>query len=130
VSLAQTWYYYVVGAAALAGILFAWYKLKPESTKIIVESAKVTVDMSDGLRDDMGRELRRVTDRLGVMEKRIDEADARAARAEAKAFRLEKQLTTEKARVHHLSKVVAALQQELTKHGIEIPPHLAAVDDI
>lgn len=37
---------------ALGGVLIAFYKLKPESSKIFVDSAKVSVELADADRSD------------------------------------------------------------------------------
>jgi hypothetical protein len=37
--------------SAISGIIFAIYKLRPESTRIFVDSAKVSVEMADSDRE-------------------------------------------------------------------------------
>ncbi len=47
----------ILVVSAISGIIFTIYKLRPESTKIFVDSAKVSVEMADKDRDDLQRRL-------------------------------------------------------------------------
>jgi chromosome segregation ATPase len=133
---AENWYYYAGAIAAIVGVLIAAYKLRPESTRIFVETAKVTLDMANDARDDMAAQLTKLEERINILDTKLEEAEARAQRADRRAAeadrrtsKLREELEDERADVKALRSVVTALQEELKKNGIEIPPHLVEITD-
>jgi chromosome segregation ATPase len=129
--MAEHWYYWVLGVAALVGALIALYKLKPESTKIFVETAKVTVDLANEQRDDLLAKMAGIEERMTMMEGSLRDANERATAANARAdiadrqvHELQDALKEEQDKVRRLQATIAALRAVLKDHNIEIPTDL------
>lgn len=70
------WYWILSAATALGLVLIGLYKLRPESTKIFVESAEVSVRMSDARAALLATEAAALDARVTALEQAA-EADRR-----------------------------------------------------
>ena len=82
VQIGQEVYYVALGVAAIGSLLFAALKLRPENTRIFVDSAKVSLEISDSARDNLREDL--LSLRAELVEARAESA---RDRAEASQYR-------------------------------------------
>lgn len=115
---AQEIYYGALALAALGGMLFGAYKLRPESSRIFVESAEVTVRMANEARDEIAEDL--VALKAELAERKREEAVYRSD-VEARLAELSAQLRAEKAEKEH----VKAENDRLRKRVDELETEVA-----
>lgn len=103
----------VVGVVAvLMSIVAAVYKLGPDRTKIIVESAKVSVEMSDTLRDDLREDVAAL--RAELAERRRED-DLYRSDVESRLAELSAQVRAERAEKEHVKGENRRLLQRVTR---------------
>ena len=113
----QGWAAILLGVAAVGTLITALYKLRPESARIFVDSAKVSVEMSDNLRDDLHAERLRLREDITDLRQRMAVCEASRIAAEVKNSYLEKAFRD----------VLRELHDE---HGIDLHVRLDPPDDL
>lgn len=100
----QGWAAILLGVAGVGGLLATLYKLRPESARIFVDSARVSVEMSDTLRDNLIDDMKDLRERMQVCEASRIAAELKNA---------------------HLEKVLREILKELhDEHGIDLHARL------
>lgn len=120
----------IVGiVGAISGAVFAAYKLRPESARVFVDSAKVTVEIADEARDNLREDVAALRDELA--ERKREEAEyrrdveARLAElgAELRAAKGEKQVLLDENRRlrQRVSDLEAEVERLKTARGMTQP---------
>ena len=112
------WYYAVGAFVALVSLLFAAYKLRPDSTRVFVETAKVTLELANDARNDLQAQLTALEGRMGILERVAADSQREARVAKARADALQAELSREKAKVVRLQREVIDLRKQLRDNKI------------
>lgn len=92
---AENWYYFAGGLGAFAAILFGVYRLRPEDTKVYIESAdrlvgmaNTVADMSESVVNDLRERNRILDDRVTELSEKYGQALERLNELESTAARV------------------------------------------
>lgn len=113
------WYYIAAAFAAIGTLLLGAYKLRPESTRIFVDSAKVTVELANKSRDELAEEVSgyraEIRQLRTDMQARIDQLCRELDEERAEKVEVKRENGQLRARVQTLEDEVAHLKAEAKK---------------